>query len=148
MRLRAADKQQGARLPQCIERVEIIEACCMLVEEVFTPELLRVWNDARFRARRLIAGSEEIEAEAIGKRWIAFNQRTRGAKDRAQRRHREWKQCAGVADVDAAVVRDQAVAQLPVCDRIQVRWVPANRDLRRNVRRDTGPYKRVLIRPR
>src|SRR4029453_15617548 len=113
MRLRAADKQQGARLPQCIERVEIIEPCWMLVDEVFNPELLRVWNDARFRARGLIVVSKKIEADAIGKQWIAFNQRTRGAKDRAQRRHGEWKQCAGVADVDAAVVRDQAVAQLP-----------------------------------
>src|SRR5262245_61509787 len=132
MRLRAADEQQGAGLPQCIERVEIIEPCGMLVDEMFNPELLRVRNDARSGTRRLIAGSEEVEAKPIGKQWIAFNQRARGGKDRAQRRHAEWQQCAAVADVDAAVVRYQPRALLPPCDRVQVGWIPANRDLRRN----------------
>src|SRR5262245_4669422 len=146
MRLRAADKQQGARLPQCLERVEVIEAWGMLVDEGLTSELPRLWNHARFGTCRLIAGSEEVEADAIGKRWIALNQRTRGGKDRAQCSHAERKQRAGVADVDTAVVRDKG-AGLPACDRIQICRIPPNRNLRRHVRRDTGPHKRVLICP-
>jgi hypothetical protein len=66
----------------------------MLVDEVFNAEFACVRNDARVGPRRLVAGSEEVEADAVSKRWIAFNQRARGGKDRPQRRDAEWKQCA------------------------------------------------------
>ena len=47
MALRAAQQQQRVRLPQHVERVEVIEAGRLFVHEMLDAEIARVRNDAR-----------------------------------------------------------------------------------------------------
>src|SRR5204862_5317057 len=100
-------QQQRIGLPQRVERIEVIKACGLFVNQMLDAKLPRMREYARREVGCLIAGAEEVEAQAIGQTGIALEQRTCSGQHRPQGADAEGQQRPRVTDVDAPLAGNQ-----------------------------------------
>jgi hypothetical protein len=86
-----------------------------------------------------------MEAEAIRQPRIAFDQRARAGKDRAQRRHAKRQQRSRVTDVHASIARDQRRMRRPARHGVNVGEIPTDRNFGNGARRAARALDCVLV---
>ena len=130
MALRAAEQEERVRLTQHVERVQVIEPGRLFAHEMLDAEIARMRNDARVAADRLIACPEEVETNPVRQLRITLDQRPCTGEHCTQRCDAERQQRARVANVDAAIGGNQSAMRAAPLERLDVRRVPADWNLR------------------
>jgi len=145
MRFRASQQQQRIGFAKHRQRVEIVQPGRGLVHQMLDAEFPCVRKDAGLPPASLIAGPEEMESDTVGDARVAVQECSRGGQDSPQRRDAKRQERPRVADVGAAIGRNQTRSGGSKGQRVVVTLFPADWDFLDDARRTARSGNRVLI---